>query len=91
MAHESLDATIAISDDVLRPLAKPLTDGRRRDGWIDNLPGSKPSYARSCRLRPDLLLPLTPFFPRACYIRNWLDGNSSNATSQWIEIQAFGR
>ena len=28
---------------------------------------------------------------RARHIRNWLDGNSANATSQWIESQAFGR
>ncbi len=28
---------------------------------------------------------------RARYIRNWLNGNTSNDTSQWVEIQAFAR
>ena len=54
MAPESLDATIPISDDVLRPLAKPLTDGRRRDGWGGSLPGPKPSCTTSGELSPAL-------------------------------------
>ena len=64
-AHKSVAADTeaarrAVALATARQPAKSLADGAK-DGWIRSLPRSKPSYPRSCRLRPDALPCVTPF------------------------------